>query len=179
MVPIKGLDLKPINLMMKGGAIFSKPKATHRFVLYREWNATLPVWVFVMLNPSTADATKNDPTITRCIRTAQRNGAGGLFIGNLFAFRATQPDDMFKAEFPVGHGNDTYLVMMCSAAVKSDGRIVCAWGTGGTHQTRNSAFFALAHKHKWPLDHLRLTKQGHPEHPLYIPGDVVPKRLLY
>lgn len=49
--------------------------------------------MFIMLTPSTADADTDDPTIRRCIGFAKSSGFGGLYVGNLFAYRSTQPID--------------------------------------------------------------------------------------
>ena len=72
------------------GAVFSECKR-YRYSLWRVWNPDLPVCMFLMLNPSTADETTNDPTVERCQRRAVQMGYGGLHVGNIFAWRSTDP----------------------------------------------------------------------------------------
>lgn len=70
----------------------------YRWLLGRQWSAdeTLPWMHFVMLNPSTADAELDDPTITRCVGFAQREGCGGLLVTNLSSYRATKPQELLR-----------------------------------------------------------------------------------
>lgn len=90
---------------MRSGANFSRCRR-FRYALWREWDATLPAVMLIGLNPSTADANHNDPTIRRCIGFARDWGFGGVRVLNLFAFRATYPDDLKAAADPVGPRND-------------------------------------------------------------------------
>lgn len=121
--------------------------------------------VFVMLNPSTADAELDDPTIRRCIRFAMREGAGGIVVVNLYAFRATKPRDLPKDGTEVGPENQRYLH---DAILQANGRpIVCAWGTKGN----GSSFVEWAKGYGANLMALDVTKDGFPKHPLYIAGD--------
>ena len=97
----------------------------YRYRLARHWGAgsALP---FVMLNPSTADADNDDPTIRRCIAFAKREGAGGIVVANLFAFRATSPADMLAAPNPFGPENEGHLTEIGAASVATKMPIVCA-----------------------------------------------------
>lgn len=79
---------------------------------------------FIMLNPSTADGTQDDPTICRCINFAKSWGMGGLMVVNLFAWRATKPDDLLRAADPIGPENDRYIDEACRMAQF----VVAAWG---------------------------------------------------
>ena len=137
----------------------------YRYLLEREW-ATGKKAVFVLLNPSTADATKDDPTIRRCIGFAQRWGLGGVAIVNLFAFRSTSPSVMMAADDPIGPKNNEYLF---NTFRRARGPIICAWGTRGTFLHRDSFVLSLIREPQV----LRLTKKSKvPEHPLYVPyGD--------
>src|SRR4028119_2392792 len=90
------------------GAIFD-PTRTYRYALWRTWDAARPPVAFVLLNPSTADARRDDPTIRRCANFARTWGFGGLEVVNLFAFRATHPTDLKCAADPVGPQNDVHL----------------------------------------------------------------------
>ncbi|MDA8965892.1 DUF1643 domain-containing protein, partial [Pseudomonadales bacterium] len=97
-----------MSLTIETSADFS-PCRTYRYALWRTWDKTEPYVLFLGLNPSTADETENDPTITRCIDFAKQLGFGGLCMANLFAFRATQPKDLKQAKDPVGDANDKWL----------------------------------------------------------------------
>ena len=150
---------------MKTGALFSECR-TYRYGLWRTWQPG-PYAMFIGLNPSTADETKDDPTIRRCIAFAKAWGYSGLYMANLFAFRATDPREMKKAFSPVGPSNDHHLVRIAEDA----GVVIAAWGQHGTHLNRDKAVRSLVPG----LHYLRLTKEGHPGHPLYLPGDLKPQ----
>lgn len=147
------------------GAVFS-PDQKYRYVLWREWSEEKRRLVVIGLNPSTADATKNDPTVTRCINFAKREGCGGLIMLNLFAFRATDPNVMFAASDPIGPENDKYI----QAHVFTNHRVVlAAWGASGGYRQRDQNVCELLHgANLWCLGH---TKEGDPRHPLYIKAD--------
>ena len=78
-----------MDLFEQSGASFS-PCGTYRYTLWRRWSFVPPA-TFVLLNPSTADATRNDPTVERCERRARELGCGGIRVANLFALRSTDP----------------------------------------------------------------------------------------
>lgn len=162
---------------MKRSAALSRC-GTYRYRLDREWDQDGGRVAFIMLNPSTADANIDDPTIRRCIAFAKSWGYGGLVVGNLWAYRATDPKDLkrvlkewdggVKARGPE---NYYYLQEMCAQA----SRVVCAWGPNGaidgrSDQVRNLLFAWHVMPH-----YLRLTKDGHPGHPLYLPGSLTPQ----
>ncbi len=148
------------------GAIFS-PDQRYRYVLWREWSAEKRRLVVIGLNPSTADATKNDPTITRCINFAKREGCGGLVMLNLFALRATDPSVMLAAKDPVGPDNDKYLKRH---TILKDLIVVAAWGAHGGHRGRDVAVASELLGHV-ALQSFGVTKEGHPRHPLYLRAD--------
>jgi len=120
---------------------------------------------FIMLNPSTADATMDDPTIRRCMGFARDWGYSTLSIRNLFAYRATDPKALAQAVDPIGHPrNDGELLAGLTAHT-----VVVAWG-GHVYHNRDQdvlRLFAL-HRPDKPLYCLGWTKQGSPRHPLYI-----------
>lgn len=66
--------------------------------------------LYILLNPSTATEEHNDPTVERCERRARALGYGGFAVTNLFAFRATRPEDLKRAGAPVGPGNDEAIL---------------------------------------------------------------------
>ena len=122
--------------------------------------------MFVGLNPSTADESADDPTIRRCVRFARDWGFDGLFMVNLFAYRATQPADMLSVDDAVGPENDEWLVRIGAEA----GLVVAAWGNHGAHQSRDKAV-----RRMFPnINHLGLTAIGQPRHPLYLRSDELP-----
>ncbi len=123
-----------------------------------------------MLNPSTANAVNDDPTIRRCIDFAIRWGYEELEVVNLFAFKATSPADLFNSSLPVGENNNMHIL---AAADRSD-RIVLAWGNHGLHRDRNQEVAALLSDFRDKLFYFRLTKGGQPVHPLYLRKDLEP-----
>lgn len=154
----------------ESGALYSDCGA-YRYRLTRVWNAAAPHALFVMLNPSTADERRNDPTVGRCETRARRAGFGGVTIGNLFAFRATRPADLRRAAAPVGPDNDRTLA---EAARRAD-LVLCAWGVHGAHLGRGPEVARLLAATGRRLHHLGLTRDGHPRHPLYLCYEVVPE----
>lgn len=153
------------------GARFSQCRR-YRYTLSRQWGQG-GVWVnFLMLNPSTADATVNDPTITRCIRRAQGMGAGGLIVTNLFAWRATDPDDMKRAgDDAVGPENDQWILN----AANISSQVICAWGNHGRHLDRSAAVLKILEPHKHKLFALNVTQAREPQHPLYVSLKKIPQ----
>lgn len=148
------------------GAAFSDC-GQYRYRLWRTWDVEKPKLGFIMLNPSTADETEDDPTIRRCIGFAKDWGYGSLVVGNLFALRTTDPENLYDHPAPVGPENDTHLQEI---VVESD-RIVAAWGTHGAFQGRGQEVADMFEDQLVALD---TTKDGHPAHPLYQPADTEP-----
>ena len=137
--------------------------------------------VFVMLNPSTADAFKLDPTVRRCVQFAQRWGADVLEVVNLFALRSPYPEDLQTAitkheDAGANFDNDVAIVSACKGAT----RVIVAWGNHGEIQHRAITVAIMLERHGVKLEALRLTpKTGVPMHPLargkaYIPDSVEP-----
>lgn len=153
---------------MQRSAEFS-PCRTWRYALWRTWEPSAPYAMFIGLNPSTADEIENDPTVTRCIGYARTWGYGGLCMANLFAYRDTDPRGMKAAPDPVGPKNDERLSQLAGTA----GVVVAAWGTHGVHQGRDRVVRARL---GGVLHYLKLTKFGHPQHPLYLRADLMPTR---
>jgi hypothetical protein len=140
----------------------------YRYRLTRWWGGGKFLFLpFVMLNPSTADADIDDPTIRRCMAFARRENAGGIIVVNLYAFRATKPAMLKTTSDPVGPGNYDHLEIM---AIESDRTpIVCAWGAGANDAAQE--FLEIAEQQSSYLVCLGKTKDGHPRHPLYVRGD--------
>ena len=138
---------------------------TYRYALTRQWDAVAPRLAWVMLNPSTADERRNDPTIERCARRTRMLGFGGFRVVNLFAFRARDPTAVKRAPAPVGPDSDAALTR---AAAWAD-VILCGWGCHGLHLQRGAAVEMLLRQTSRPLMHLGMTAGGAPRHPLYLP----------
>ena len=151
------------------GARFS-PCRRWRYLLWRRWDAARPTANFLMLNPSTADEVRLDPSCTRAREYAARWGYGALIVTNVFGWRATDPKDMKAAADPVGAGNDRAIVR----AAREARLLVCAWGNHGAHLERASRVVALLRKAGVPVHALRLNRGGQPAHPLYLPGMLSP-----
>ena len=147
----------------------------YRYQLTREWDASKPRALFVMLNPSTATEVQNDPTVERCERRARALGFGSFRVTNIFAWRDTDPKNMRAATDPVGPLNDEAIRDSAENWIGENDRIVCAWGAHGDHLNRGAAVETLLRSTGKPLYHLGLTKAGHPKHPLYIGYDRQPE----
>lgn len=154
---------------MQKNAVIS-PDGQYRYQLGRVWAGSghSNILTFVMLNPSTADAEMDDPTIRRCIGFARRERYHGICVVNLYAFRATSPEDCFKAVDPHGPENDAHLKEAATMARAFSTPIICAWGVHGGGSNRGLALLQQAYR--GPLHCLGRTKAGHPRHPLYVPS---------
>lgn len=150
---------------------------------YRPWlerdDETPGTCVFVMLNPSTADDVKDDPTIRRCKSFAQREKCGNLVVVNLFTGRATKPTDLYNMDDPVGPRADDALER-AARRLRSDEpmRIIFAWGATchgpewfrNLHNMRREKTIS-AFENYTRIQCLGLTKDKSPRHPLYVRGD--------
>lgn len=163
-------------------ALFSSPSSSadlsecgqYRYRLTRRWGMGGNA-VFVMLNPSTADAEVDDPTIRRCIGFARAWNQGGLIVVNLYAYRATKPSDLWKTADPVGPDNDRYLSKTFAAANVENSPVIAAWGANAKFD-REFKVADLASRAGLDLDALGVTKDGAPRHPLYMPKTAWPER---
>jgi hypothetical protein len=154
------------DLFNTSSAEFSKC-GTYRFELRRIWDNRRPPLVFVMLNPSTADAHTDDPTVARCRGRAWDGGYGGLVVVNIFALRSTDPIALRTADDPIGPDND-HWIMHCA---RGAGRVVCAWGAHGNNDGRGEAVRKMLTDAGIRLHALGFTMKGEPRHPLYVRSD--------
>lgn len=140
----------------------------YRYTLARRWAPGGVVVCFVMLNPSTADAEQDDPTIRRCIAFAKEWGYAGLVVVNIFALRSTDPAQLRIASDPVGPLNDTAI----KRAMTRSGSVVFAWGNHGALHGRGARVAA------WRPGALCLgvTSLQQPRHPLYVSGATRPRK---
>jgi hypothetical protein len=159
-----------LGLFNKSGARFSGD-SKYRYTLFRERAEGSGTVNFIMLNPSTADAQANDPTVERCQRRAWAMGYKRLVVTNIFALRSTDPKNLYSEVDPVGLDNDYWLVQV---ALTSD-KVVCAWGSHGNYRDRGGLVERMLREQHIDLWQLRLTKKGEPSHPLYIPYNEEPK----
>lgn len=153
-------------------AVFS-PCGLYRYRLGRTWDERSPVVNFLMLNPSTADAIDDDPTITRCMGFARRWYGGGIVVTNLYAFKATKPKDLWRAAEPIGPDNDATIL----AEAKRAGLVICAWGNHGAKNGRGDQVLKVLREagvEPWALD---ITLARQPGHPLFIPANQQRRRL--
>lgn len=154
---------------MLGDARFSKC-GLYRYVLVRCWLVGNGMCCFVMLNPSTATATELDPTVRRCLDYAFNWGYQGLHVLNLFAYRSTDPRVLRTVADPVGPENQHAF----STIIPKSNLVICAWGNGGMQDAQWRRGLNWIYEAGGKPMALRLTKQGQPQHPLYLPGSLEP-----
>jgi len=136
----------------------------YRYLLRRTWDHGKPRVLFVMLNPSTADAEIDDATIRSCIRLSRGLEYGSFEVVNLFGLRATDPVELQRDNDPVGPINDQSIaaaIMRCDLAI-------CAWGAHKMAENRAYTVRGLLRQHRPAVFCLGTTKSGAPKHPLYI-----------
>ena len=136
----------------------------YRYLLWRKWDPSLEGVLFIMLNPSTADSKKNDPTITKCIKYAKNWGFGSLFVVNLYAYRTSDPRTLVMVDNPVGPKNDEYIKTLSSIIPNK----IAAWGNSIFIESRVKRVYPLVD----PVYYLDLSKSGNPKHPLYLPKNI-------
>lgn len=144
------------------------PCGKHRYDLQRDFSHGPRTVLFLMLNPSTADAVVDDPTIRRCCGYAKAWGFDRLIVGNLYSYRATDPKDLPK----VGSRGDSWEFITGQQIQMAD-LVVCAWGTNADKTDSEDMHRTIIGLGKVP-HYLRLTKNGFPSHPLYLPKDLEP-----
>ena len=150
------------------------PCGTYRYRLSRNFGMVgVDTCCFIMLNPSTADAEQDDPTIRRCIGYAKALGCGELTVVNLFAYRSTDPRALYGMSKPmaIGPENDRHIAEACNAS----GVVICAWGNHGNLFNRSDEVLKVirAQQGVRPMA-LKVSKTGQPGHPLYLKSDARP-----
>ncbi len=151
-------------------AIFS-PGREYRYLLNRRWAVGGTTATFVMLNPSTASASADDPTIRRCVGYARRWGHNALNVVNLHAYRATDPRELRQVADPVGLLNDKFIRGVC----KPGWLTVAAWGVHGRLNNRGAEVTAMLTDAGVELTCLEVTAGGYPKHPLYCRLGLMPQ----
>lgn len=148
----------------------------YRYRLTRTWDRSQPQVTWVMLNPSTATADADDPTIRRVVGFSRRWGFGSAVVVNLFALRATRPEDLVASHCPVGPDNDRAIL----EALSPTSEVVAAWGNHGripnplSGRPRWKEVLDLISGPSRAVRCLARTKQSQPRHPLYLPADTLP-----
>lgn len=148
----------------------------YRYALHRQLSmAQSKSCLFIMLNPSTADGTQDDPTIRRCVGFAKSWGCDRLFVGNLFAWRATDPNELRKNGVGggdvVGASNQQWLEALADVVARREdvpGPIVCAWGPKGRYMRQDETVSGWLDE-TFDLQCLGFAKDGSPRHPLMLP----------
>ncbi|MGH3916355.1 MAG: DUF1643 domain-containing protein [Pseudonocardiaceae bacterium] len=161
-------DTLPLPGLTTTGAVVS-PCGAYRYELHRRW-APGPVCTWIMLNPSTADQSTDDPTIRRCRGFARRWGFTAITVHNLFALRSADPRALRTHPDPIGPDNDHWLLTPPAGGVT-----VCAWGTHGPLHDRASTLTASLTRAGIALFCLARTTTGQPHHPLYLPAHLTPR----
>lgn len=142
------------------------PCGKFRYRFGRAWADAKPL-VFVMLNPSTADADVEDATIRRCVRFAHAHDFGGIDVVNLFAYRATKPEDLRRAGYQVGPENDQHIV----DAVRGAGAVCFAGGSNVAGLERPQVVLPLIRAQAVEPQCLCIKRSGYPQHPLMLPSN--------
>lgn len=156
------------NEKMEKSAVFSVNRL-HRYSLARTWNKSGPKVLFICLNPSTADSQIDDPTVRKCIGFAKTWGFGGMCIGNLFSFRATDPKELKHCKEPIGATNDYWLGRLQNSCDEW----IAAWGANAAATDERVMHILSMFS---DLRCLGFTKSGAPRHPLYMPYRSVRRR---
>ena len=153
-----------IDMFENNGAEFSND-GKYRYCLWRIWDETKPMMMFIGLNPSTANQNTDDPTIRRVKRFASDWGYGGVYMMNLFAWVTAYPEELKKCNNPIGE-NDKWLLEIS----KKCRFVVFAWGNFKEAQERSKEVSKLFEN---PFA-LQINQNGTPKHPLYVKADIQP-----
>ena len=172
------LSDEALNPRLRVGAViasaFLSECKKYRYSLTRIWDESKPKVMFVMLNPSTADGTQDDPTIRRCIGFAKSWGYGGMHVCNLFAYRATDPKELLKVDNPFGDQN----IWVTRKLVEEVEIVVCAWGNKPIlDKFQNLSTFLLLHYCHEKQHYIEMSKDGIPKHPLYLKSNLKPVKM--
>lgn len=151
------------NHYLENDAVISED-GRYRYLLRRTWDHNKPRVLYVMLNPSTADARLDDPTIRSCVRLAAGHGYGSMEVVNVFAYRATEPTELLKQADPIGPRNEDAV----ASAVGRCDVVICAWGAFPPAREKATPVLNAIRAHRPAAYCFGKTKAGAPKHPLYI-----------
>lgn len=153
----------------------SCPGAAYRYELRRIWDKNLPPLIFVGLNPSTADAAKDDPTIRRILGYAMDWGFGELLMLNIFAWRSTDRRALKVVPDPVGGLTNNRAIIQAFVNGRGRSKLLLGWGEWGTLRERGAEVTAWAHEHHGRPECLGKCANGQPKHPLYLAASLIPR----
>jgi hypothetical protein len=151
-------------------AAMISPCGLYRYRLWRQWEPAAGSVLWIMLNPSIADAVLDDATIRRCMSFAVTWGYGGIVVVNLFALRSTSPLLLYGHPDPIGPENDAEILRAVTGAT----RILAAWGQHGGYVNRGATVARIVAASGRSLECLGITKDGQPKHPVRVSGDLQP-----
>jgi len=164
----------PPDVDVRRSAVLSAD-GLYRYSLVRRWaHDGRPPAQFIMLNPSTADADIDDPTIRRCVGFARALDTAGIVVVNLYAYRATKPADLWKAADPVGPDANVHIASVASRAASTGAPLIAAWGANA-RPDRVAEVLRIIAAHGAVLTALGVTKAAAPRHPLYLPATARPE----
>lgn len=146
---------------------------TYRYSLTRSWDESQLRVLWVMCNPSTADADQDDQTLRACQDFTRRWGYGSLTVANLFALRSPHPDRLRQHPDPIGPSNDAVLAA-AFADVDRYALVIAAWGDHGAYMHRGLIVHRMAERVDRLMHALAFSKVGRPRHPLYLPRTLEP-----
>lgn len=164
---------------IKKSAVIS-PCGKYRYSLSRIWDHSADQIIFVGLNPSTADADKDDPTIRKLVAYSKRWGYGGFTIVNIFAYRSTDPALLLTLDktTAIGELNGMYLRKYLGQQIidkkKYFPEVVIMWGTKGYIHDQHKSILEWLQFLEQELHCFELSKDGYPKHPLYLPLNLKP-----
>jgi hypothetical protein len=154
---------------LRTGAVFSLDEL-YRYVLWWVWDSRLPVWLYALLNSSTATQVKLDPTLTRQVERTRRGGGGGIVVVNSGAIRETDSKKAVKYSDPIGPHNRDWVKLVarqCDMCIAGYGPMASKFGG-------DKLFADIFKEMGVTLHRLELTNSGIPRHPLYTSYDVQP-----
>lgn len=147
----------------------------YRWWLYQCWADEGPLIIWIMMNPSTADHKKNDPTIQKVMRYSKRWGYAAALVLNIYAYRTSKPENLPQQEQDrIGKSNDWWIETMLRFAKRKRVPVVCAWGV--KHQNRGDQVRRMAADLKVHLQCLEIALSGEPKHPRFLSEDLRPRQ---
>lgn len=153
-----------MNLFEDNGAAFS-PCRNYRYALWRIWDISAPLAMFIGLNPSTANESKPDPTIQRVEGIVRHWGYGGFYMMNLFAIVSADPSVLKTHPDPLSD-NDGWIEKIAPSCKT----VVFVWGAFKEAKERSKRIIEM-----FPdASCLAILKDGSPKHPLYCRKDTLP-----
>lgn len=143
----------------------------YRYELLEIWDPSQPLVLWLLMNPSVACLDHSDPTLRRTGTFARSWGYGGQIVCNVHAYRATDKNRLLEVTDPVGPENDRTILEMATLATT----VVLAYGKPPKALSRRGAEVCELLRHHKNLCHLRLSQDGTPVHPLYLPATLQPQ----